>query len=474
MQVDEYEKAVLSVMLRNPSGDKDCVAKRICMELDADKFDPKGVNGIIYGAMQHVIIDSGVPNVPNVARALGNNLERTGGEEYMQSLLGFLSIMGVRGSEGFETWVKVVDNAGRLRQLGLVIDKYANEYADFQRLVAKTDDVDAFITNVLSDITRGIGGIKSSYVHISEATDEDLRQLEQERRGLIVDLIPMGWPSLENYNIPRPSSYGVIIGITSMGKSQFAFQIALGTAIYLKENNLPGCVGINELEMRKQRLHRRMICCLLGANSKELARGIAPKSVYDKYQETAEYVRTLPIYLDDNPNMSAQKMVWSAAAMHLEHGPRKLGIADYVELFSDKADSEELRVSEVVRTHRKVCWELGSCEIGICQLNNSATMTNSKIGGLERIRYSGAIGHAADWVLEIYNPPQMRRRGMDFILPDGFNGNSAYMLCEKNKDYEVGREPFEWTPEFTRFRDMALPMGELYRPSAYVPEEEDF
>ena len=473
MRVDEYEKAVLSVILRYPGSEQNNVGKRICMELDAAKFDPLGANGIVYGAIQRVVLDHGVPNVPNVARALAGNLERVGGEEYLQSLLGFLPIMGVHGSDGFETWVRVVDNAGRLRQLGLVIDKYAKVYSDFQQLVAKTEDVDTFIANVLTEINKGIGGITSSYSHISVATDEDLWHLDQERRGLIVDLVPCGWPSLERYHIPRPGSYGVIVGITSMGKSQFAFQIALGVAIKLKENGLPGCVGINELEMLKWRVHRRLTCCLLGANSQELADGVASPELYMKYFETAQYVRTLPIYMDDNPNLNSQKMVWNAAAMHLEHGPRKLGIADYLELFADESDSEELRVSNVVRTHRKMCWELGSCEIAISQFNNSVLQTNSKIGGLGRTRYSGAIGHAADWFIEIYNPIQMRKSGWVFSLPDGYNEGHAYALIEKNKDYPVGKEPFEWTPEFTRFRDMSLPMNELYRPSGYV-EQEDF
>ncbi len=473
MQVEEFGKAILSVILRYPRGQDD-IARRICYELDNDKFNPKFPNGAIYRVVQKIIMTGGTPNIPTVCRELGGGLDNVGGEEYLQSLIGYLSIMGVREAEGFETWVKVVDNAGRLRQLGLIIDRYAKAYEDFERLVMDVKDVNEFISNVLSEITKGTGSVRSSYVHVSQVAEEEKRRVEQERRGLVVDLVPTGWPSLERYFIPRPATYGVIAGLSSMGKTQFALQILLGAALHLYNNNLPGCVCINELEMNKWRLYRRLACCMAGINSDELASGRLPQSSYDKYNNMVDYIAQLPIYMDDNPDLTSSKLVWSAMASHLEHGPRVLGIADYIELFTDEQDSEELRVAKVVRTHRRVCWEVGSCEIAVSQFNNSVMLTSSKIGGKERARYSGAIAHGSDWFVEIWNPPQMRLAGIDFTLPDGYNGNCAYALIEKNKDHRVGREAFEWTPEFTRFRDMALPMGELYRTRPYVPEEEDF
>ncbi|MBU2072751.1 MAG: hypothetical protein KKA68_21160, partial [Gammaproteobacteria bacterium] len=335
MLVSEYEKAVLSVILRNAVS-RERIPQRICFELDFDKFDPKGPHGIIYRAIQNTVFDKQTPNIPTVAARLGNDIDRIGGEEYLQSLLSFLSIMGVSGSEGFETWVQVVDNAGRLRQLGLVIDSYAQMYDDFQRLVNEVKDVDEFIANVLSEINKGVGCLKSSYTHISEVGHEERLRLEKERQGLSVDLIPTGWPSLERYHIPRPSTYGVISGLSSIGKTQFALQIALGAALYLKHNNLPGCIGINELESKAWRLHRRMACCLAGVDSDELTSSTLSKDTFKRYLDTFDIIDELPIYFDDNPSMNSTKLVWNATAMHLEHGPRILGIADYIELFADE------------------------------------------------------------------------------------------------------------------------------------------
>jgi len=458
--VSEYEKCVLSVMLRFSA---DVVPKAIAVELDDDKFDPKGPHAVIYRAMQDVIFDGGTPNVPNMCRALGSDLEAAGGREYLQSLLGWLPAIGVADTSGFETWVRVVDSAGRLRQLGSVVDKYGRLYEDFDRLVEQVEDADVFVANFLSEINKGIGSVRSSYKHISSAIEEERRRIEQERQGKVVDIIPTGWPNLEKYFIPRPATLGVIAGITSMGKTQFALQVMLGTAMHLYENNLPGCVAINELEMTDWRLNRRMACCMAGVDSNVLAVGGLSDDALNKYFDMLDYIGQLPIYFDDNPNLTSTKLGWEAMAMHLEKGPRVLGVSDYVELFMDEGDSEELRVSTVVRNQRRICWETGSCEIAISQFNNSVMATNSKIGGVGKTRYSGAIGQAADWFVEVYNPVQMQRANISFTLPDGYEDDRAYFLVEKNKDHAVGREPIEWVPEYTRFRDVSLGMGEIYR-----------
>jgi len=469
--INEYEMLLLGIILRFPSG-PDRIPQRVVAELDFDKFSPSGPNRLIYQAIQKLVIDQQIPTIPNIALTLKDKLDAVGGEPYLQALLAYPLTCGVKTSEGFESYVRLIDNAGRLRQLALVIDKYAKVFEDFEQAVSQIDDVDEFLSSFMAEINAGAVKPKSSYSHISIAVEEEMRRLELESRGYVVDLIPTGWPNLEKYYIPRPGSFGVVSGLSSMGKTQFALQMLLGVAIYLKETGKKGCVAINELETQGWRLNRRMACCLAGIDSSELARGSLSKHDLDRYYKTLEYISTLPIYYDDNAMLTSQQMAWQALALNIEKGPRVLGVADYAELFADTGASEELRVSGVVRSQRRIAWETGSCEIMISQLNSSVMQTNTKIGGMSRTRYSGAIAQAADWFVEIYNPPQMRRAQIDFVLPDAMDERMAYVLIEKNKDYPVGQEPFEWIPQYTRFRDVSLKMGQVYRPVSL--EQEDF
>ncbi len=462
MEIHEYEKCVLSAIFRQASG-VDRVPQRIVAELDEDKFDPRFPNRLIYQRIVELVLNKQVPNIPNVCRALGSELATVGGEPYLQSLLAYLPSLGVYGADGFETWVRVIDAAGRLRHLSLILDKYKAKFSDFERLIAETKDVDEFLSAFMLEINAGVRSTRSTYNHISIAASEELRRLEMERQGYVVDIVPTGWPNLERYFIPRPKTLGVISGLTSMGKTQLALQILLGAAIQLKESGRNGYVAINELETQGWRLNRRMACCLAGINSKDLAQGMLSEVDFHRYCETLDYISTLPIYFDDNPHVTSKQLEWQAVALHIEKGPRVLGVSDYAELFADTADSEELRVSNIVRSIRRISWDTGSCEIVISQLNNAVMMTASKIGGDSRTRYSGAIAQAADWFIECYNPVQMRAKNVDFVLPEGMSSDLAYLLVEKNKDYDLGQIPIEWSPHWTRFRDVSLELGQVYR-----------
>jgi replicative DNA helicase len=311
-------------------------------------------------------------------------------------------------------------------------------------------------------INSGTKSLKTTYKQLSHFVDIERQKMELEAQGIVVDLVPCNMPSFYSYYIPRPSTFGIITGISSMGKTQLALMIAFGHAIYLYENKLPGLVTINELESVGWRLNRRMACCLAGVDSRNLAGGLATESELRRYNAVLEYFTNLPIYIDDNPDITTDQFAASAISLHLEKGPRKIGVSDYLELFADKGKSEELRVSQAVRQIRKIGWNTGAAEIVISQLNNSVMMTDSKIGGISRTRYSGAIGQAADWFLEVYNPISMRRANIDFTLPEGFVDDMAYVLVQKNKDFPTGHFPMEWYPEFTRFRDPELAPGRVF------------
>lgn len=460
MEIIDYEKALLSHILRNPTS-AERFTQQIVSELDSDKFSTQE-HKIIYGAIQEMVLQQDTPAIGNLCRKLGVQLENVGGEPYLLALHSFLDLIKTPNGEGWEKWVQLVDNAGRLRHLGLVLSNYEKDYNDFENLVAKTDDVDRYITSLMESINSGTKSLKTTYKKLDHFVDLERQKMELENKGITVDLIPSLMPSFYDYFIPRPSSFGVITGISSMGKTQLALMIAFGHAIYLHENKLPGIVTINELESVGWRLNRRMACCLAGVDSRNLATGNITEAEKERYEGVLEYFTHLPIYIDDNPDITTTQFAASAIALHLEKGPRKIGISDYLELFTDTGKSEELRVSQAVRQIRKIGWNTGAAEIVISQLNNSVMMTDTKIGGISRTRYSGAIGQAADWFVEVYNPVGMKNANITFSLPEGFVEDRAYILIQKNKDYPTGNFPIEWIPQFTRFKDVKLPVGRVF------------
>lgn len=457
MNIADYEKAVLSVILKNSTND---IPYMICSELDDDKFSSED-HKLIYRSIQSCVLEKKAPSVANVTLKLGDEKVPT---EYLLLLHKYLDVLK-SDSNGWESWVQLIDNAGRLRHLGLIIDDYSKMYEDFENLVQSIDNVDEFIGNFFSKVNKGLNQVKTTYRPIKSAIDEEKRRLELEKDGFVVDIIPCGIPCLENYFIPRPATLGVIAGISSMGKTQLAIQIACGVAIQLKKLNLEGAVCINEFETAGKNIVRRLACSLAGIDSRDIAGGKLSGKQYGEYCQVLEFIEDLPIYYDDTSRMTSTQMAWQAIALNLKV-KRIFAVSDYLELFSDEGNSEELRVSQAVRNIRHIAWETGSCECVISQFNNSVMMTDTKIGGMFKTRYSGAISQAADWFLEVYNPIEMTKKAIEYVLPDGYRSDMAYILVEKNKEYSTGKIELEWMSRFTRFRDIDLPTGQMYR----IPE----
>ena len=281
MTPNDYEKATFGIIFKYPSGNQN-IPQRVCAELEPDRFGSLEHRNI-YHAIISLVLRGEVPNTINTASELGSKLEKSGGIEYLESLLHFPELMGVNDSEGFGNWVQYIDNAGRLRHLSQVVSKYSRLSEDFDSLFASVSNVDDFLSNVMSEINEGVASTRTSYRHMSEAWEEEKRHAKLEGDGQVVDLIPSGWPNLEKYMIPRPGTLGGIIGESGMGKTSFSFQLGLGVAKQIKDNDEKGTVLINSLETPAKAIIRLLACIWSSTDSMLLARGELGDVQFRKY-----------------------------------------------------------------------------------------------------------------------------------------------------------------------------------------------
>jgi hypothetical protein len=68
----------------------------------------------------------------------------------------------------------------------------------------------------------------------------------------------------------------------------------------------------------------------------------------------------------------------------------------------------------------------------------------------------------------------MARANIDFAVPDGMSANTAYVLIQKNKDYAIGQQPFEWVPAYTQFKDVTVPVGQVFSMVPSIQKHTDF
>lgn len=430
------------------------ISNKIIIELEPRRFGSKP-HQKIYQAIKKCILKNKKLDLHAIGEQLGEHLEQCGGFEYLSSLNQVVDILGLND---WEALVRKIDDAGRLRELSKLHSDYTKDFDDLEVLLDRTDNVDEYIQSYASKLEGISQTVSTNYQPISVAVNDARKLINQ---GFCTDIIPCGWPNLSNYMIPRPKSIGAVIGISSMGKTQFCLQLAYGVGNFLKLQKQKGVVAINSLETPGDRLALRLAYMIGGFNSINIMQGRFSSIDEEKINEYLDYIATLPIVFNDSPDLSTEQFVTHATIQGVID-KRVLGISDYLELFSDKKDTEELRISNAARNIRRVCWRTGSCEIAISQVNNSVMSTMTKIAGLDKARYSGAIKHIIDWGIEIWNPIQMKKANISFTCPPHLSEDRAYALVEKNKDYSVGQVALDWIPEFMRFRDMALPMNKVF------------
>lgn len=466
MNLRDTEQALLATLLVD-RGAKD----RVRAELTADKFSFGPAEKFskshqkIYSAM---IKCNGRVDVVTVSNNLGDDLESSGGQAYLQYLAtACLQQLGVRSTEGLPQWVRVIDAAGRLRQLGELVEKYQKMYEDFQLLLDQVGDVDLFVADFQERVSKiALGGTADEYNHVSAASSVYRRILEDEANGIILSFYPMGWPSFESFAIPPQSELMVISGLSGIGKTQLMLQIALGVAIQIKAQGLPGCVAINSYEMTEWRCTRRLAACLAGVDYQGNAVRNKQSSSYATMMNVLEFIDTLPIYFDTT--MTIPQISMNCAKMSSQGKPVVFLGIDYAEEVpeGEKHQSEELRVSSIFRGSKRMAVALGMCSCVLSQVSDVAAFPNA-IVPYNRLRYSRAGTNAAGVIVYVYNPPQMKKMNIHFTFAEELGDDGvAYALVQKNRDGRVGAFPLEWRDDITRFRDTSL-MGfgvtQLYR-----------
>lgn len=470
MKIADYERAILASLLQNPE-----VRNPVVSELTEDKFgygpgfDRSDSHKLIYGAILDLMLNKKPIDLSSIERQLNDNLELAGGSVYLRNLQEVPDKLGlsIQNQEAIFSWVRFIDNAGRLRHSGMVIDKYNKMYDDFEKLAISTESADQFLSAMISEIQVAQGLMKHSYASISEGVSDFRRRLESSARGEITEVLPIGWPSFFNQGLPPRQGLVVISGLESSGKTQLALQILLGRAIQMKANNEKGCVAINSYEMPFHRLVKRMACCLAGVDGQELMLG--------KYDTESKEVRRVNnvldfiegldnIFCDDSQLMGSDAIHWHSNALHVNHGPLTDSMIDYAELVPDKAESEELRVSRVFKNAGRLR-AIGTTAYVLSQVNRQYG-NKAKVASIDQLRYSGAAGHVADVVMHLYNMPAMKARTVEFKCPSGLDENLAYIFVQKYKEGSPQIIPLNWNGSCTRFSDPVLDT-KFGKPSLY-------
>ena len=459
MKVIDFESAIIAACLINdPSEQKKNI--RLLTELSDDKFSEH--RKLVYAAILDCFTQGKSIDILTIGKHLGEDLERIGGMKELRFLASSLERLGIPIASvpsGLGTWAQVVDDAGRLHQVGLVANEYAYLATDYEQALDKIEDVDAFIADFMTKLRQSQGLLKAGYNPIGEHVDDWERGAELQFQGHWTDRIKTGWNHWDHKAIGLPRGELVVLcGLPSMGKTQLALQLARNIASLLYQTNEPGCVAINSLEMTGVKLIQRLACAYAEVDSRYLYSGQITKGSpeYGRLKVETAKLRKLPLYIDDRDFMKSSAIELQASALHAERGPLRFLVIDFAELVGDtRGESEELRVSGIFRKAKGIAKTLNTTVMLLTQYNRSVSERNDKLGTNFDIRYSGFGEIAAGMIIHIYNPYQLQLMQTHVQPPMELpiQENTAYLIVGKNKDAPTSHWRMGWNPRYTHWFD---------------------
>ena len=167
---------------------------------------------------------------------------------------------------------------------------------------------------------------------VNEATDEIVR-IDSSVGGMLG--IRTGYSTID-WQI-RGLQCGDVIclaGRTGSGKTSFALNIAAKIA----KNGDP--VALFSLEMKNQRLIRRLLQSEAKFNLQQLGKNTLKKADWERFYNSAERLYKLPIYLVDNGGITIEELSAKAKRIYRER-EIKLLIVDYLQLVVTIGRSQE-------------------------------------------------------------------------------------------------------------------------------------
>lgn len=424
----EAEQAVIGSMLT----DKDAVISAV------EKLKPEDFyredNKAIYEAILSLYSKAEPIDIITVKDELIGNgkFETVGGLEYLAMLPDKVPL-----TTNIDQYIKIVEEKSILRNL-------IKASTDIINLgYGQTEETDAIIDiaeKKIFDIMQRKN--QKGYSQIKDILIETFAEIEKlyNQKGYVTG-VPTGFVDLDQITAGLHKSDLVLVAARpAMGKSAFALNIATYAAI---KANTP--TVIFSLEMSKEQLVNRILCCEAMVDSNKVRTGKIEEADWVKLATALGPLSEAPIYIDDTPGISIMEIRAKCRKLKLE---KNIGliVIDYLQLIQGtgkKGASREQEISEISRSLKILAKELDVPVIALSQLSRAAEQRQDHRPMLSDLRESGAIEQDADIVMFLYRD--------DYYNQDTEKKNIAEVILAKHRAGSTGTVELLWLGNYTKF-----------------------
>ncbi|OGV67854.1 MAG: replicative DNA helicase [Lentisphaerae bacterium RIFOXYC12_FULL_60_16] len=289
--------------------------------------------------------------------------------------------------------------------------------------------------------------------------------------GKVLSGIPTGFRNLDDIILGmRPGEMIVLAARPSMGKTSLAMNI-VENVVLGKGDRTPRPVGVFSLEMSRESLALRMLCCHAGVSAFRLAKGFVSRANHGKLVQAVSVLSKAQICLDDTGGLDIMDLRARARRMMKKH-QIQLIVVDYLQMLHAReaaAQGRQLETASISGNLKSLAKEL---KVPVLVLSQLSRAPEQRTGGqpgrpkLSDLRDSGAIEQDADVVC------LMRRPRMYPEDDEHEDLTLAIVDVAKHRNGPTGEVRLNFDDEFTRFTDRAHGVDAAAAPPPEVVEEQ--
>jgi|LSQX01.3.fsa_nt_gb replicative DNA helicase len=366
-----------------------------------------------------------------------NLLEYIGDVTYLSELVEMLPT-----AANIDEYLKIVKDKYLLRTIIENATKIITEAS------GEPEEIDSFIDKAeasIFEISQHKSG-KNVYA-LKELVKDNVEKIEEihDKKSFVTG-IPTGFIDLDKETTGlHPADFILVASRPSMGKTSFACNIALN--INSGINKYP--VLIFSLEMSKDQLVQRMLCCEAKINLKSLRQGMLSDKDMGNLLVAAGMLEEAPIFIDDTPQLNVFEV--RARARRLKANEDiQLIIIDYLQLMKSRYRSEnrQQEITDISASLKALAKELDVPVIAISQLSRATEHREGREPVLSDLRESGSLEQDADLVLLLFREDFYKKKGEEY------NG-IANIIIAKQRNGPTGTIELAYLKEYTRFENLA-------------------
>jgi len=363
-------------------------------------------------------------------------LDKVGGIEFLSSMAAYVpSISNARN------YARIVRDKALLRSLIKVASDMSEQ--------CYGEDLDA--ADILMKAQRTVfelsseGRVKgvADFKAVLASTLEYISELHRNRGRLLG--VPSGFKGLDEVTSGFQKSDLIYIAARpTVGKTAFALNIAMHAAV---AEGIP--VAIFNLEMTKEQLAMRMLCCEAMVDSMDIKHGRLTVGDWARISDSVHPLSRAKVFIDDTPGISVAEVRGKCLRLKLEQGIG-LVVIDYLQLMqgSRRYEARHQEVSEMSRFLKMTAMELKVPIICLSQLNREPDKRSDKRPVLSDLKESGSIEQDADIVMFLYRE--------DYYDQESDTKNVIEVNVAKNRNGAIGKLNLGWMPQYTKYTDIDI------------------